>query len=98
MEPYVGVFNKRAVDSEHQVVKSLDELHDVGVFAQIHEVHDMGSKIRLVATAHRRIRLQKQIKPDVSLKDKGLTILFIFAFHKSMTTQFMILLVSLVSY
>lgn len=70
-EPYVGIFNKRDPEKEVNVAKGIDEICDVGVFAQVHEVQDLGDRIRLVATAHRRIRLKKQIRPDVPLKGSG---------------------------
>lgn len=69
-EPYVGIFNKRDPEKDGLVAKAVGELCEIGVFAQIHEVQDMGNFIRLVATAHRRIRLKKQIKPDVRLRGR----------------------------
>lgn len=67
-EPYVGIFLKRETATDDDVVPSLDDIYDIGTFAQIHEVHDMGDTLKMVATAHRRIRIKKQIRPDVSLK------------------------------
>lgn len=39
------------------VVKSLDEVYKIGAFVQIHEVHDMGDRLRMIVMAHRRIKL-----------------------------------------
>ena len=44
-----------------QVVKSLDEIYKVGTFGQIHEIQDLGDKMRLVLMAHRRIRLLRTL-------------------------------------
>lgn len=74
-EPYVGIFLKKDPDNKSEVVKSLDDIYEIGTFAQIHEVQDLGTKIKLVATAHRRIKLKKQIRPDVNLNSKGMFLL-----------------------
>ena len=37
-------------------IKSLDEVHPVGTFVQIHEMQDMGDRLRMIVLAHRRIR------------------------------------------
>lgn len=36
-------------------------MYQIGTFAQIHELQDMGDKMRLVVMAHRRIRITGQI-------------------------------------
>lgn len=36
-------------------------MYQIGTFAQIHELQDMGDKLRLVVMAHRRIRVTGQI-------------------------------------
>ncbi|XP_048484695.1 lon protease homolog, mitochondrial isoform X2 [Plutella xylostella] len=60
-QPYVGIFlRKTEDDTKSDTVSSLDELHDVGVFAQIHEMQDMEFKMRLVVMAHRRIKITGQ--------------------------------------
>lgn len=35
----------------------MDDVHPIGTFAQIQELHDMGDRLRLVVLAHRRIKL-----------------------------------------
>lgn len=51
--------------NEKEVVTSLDDVYSVGTFAQIHEMQDLGDKLRLVVMAHRRIKIIQQIPDDV---------------------------------
>ncbi|XP_063627329.1 lon protease homolog, mitochondrial [Cydia splendana] len=59
-QPYIGIFLRKKEDEKSDVVSSLDDLHQVGVFAQIHEMQDMDFKLRLVVMAHRRIKITGQ--------------------------------------
>ncbi|CAG2113277.1 unnamed protein product [Medioppia subpectinata] len=59
--PFVGIFMTKDSTKESDVVNSLEELHSVGTFAQIHEMQDLGTKLRLILMSHRRIRIVKQI-------------------------------------
>ncbi|GBP52819.1 Lon protease homolog, mitochondrial [Eumeta japonica] len=63
-QPYVGIFLRKKEDEKSDVVNNLDDLHQVGVFAQIHEMQDMDYKLRLVVMAHRRIRITGQFVED----------------------------------
>ncbi|XP_075979278.1 lon protease homolog, mitochondrial isoform X2 [Anticarsia gemmatalis] len=64
-QPYIGIFlRKKEDDTKSDVVSSLDDLHQVGVFAQIHEMQDMDYKLRLVVMAHRRIKITGQFIED----------------------------------
>lgn len=63
-QPYCGIFLKRDTENETEVVKSLSDVYPVGVFAQIHEMQDMGDRLRLVVMAHRRIKINNQILDD----------------------------------
>ncbi|CAK1581310.1 unnamed protein product [Parnassius mnemosyne] len=63
-QPYVGIFLRKKEDEKSDVVSNLDDLHQVGVFAQIHEMQDMDYKLRLVVMAHRRIRITGQFIED----------------------------------
>ncbi|XP_023944107.2 lon protease homolog, mitochondrial isoform X3 [Bicyclus anynana] len=63
-QPYVGIFLRKKEDEKSDVVSTLDDLHDVGVFAQIHEMQDMDYKLRLVVMAHRRIKITGQFVED----------------------------------
>ncbi|CAH2049591.1 unnamed protein product, partial [Iphiclides podalirius] len=63
-QPYIGIFLRKKEDEKSDVVSNLDDLHQVGVFAQIHEMQDMDYKLRLVVMAHRRIRITGQFIED----------------------------------
>ncbi|XP_034246954.1 lon protease homolog, mitochondrial-like isoform X2 [Thrips palmi] len=60
-QPYCGVFLKKNEENESQVVQNLDDVYQIGTFVQIHELQDVGDRLRLVVMAHRRIRIVKQI-------------------------------------
>ncbi|XP_023224137.1 lon protease homolog, mitochondrial-like [Centruroides sculpturatus] len=59
-QPYAGVFLKRE-ESDDEVMEKLDDLYPVGTFVQIHELQDLGEKLRMIVMAYRRIRILKQI-------------------------------------
>ena len=40
--------------NESDVVESLDEIYHTGTFAQIHEMQDLGDKLRMIVMGHRR--------------------------------------------
>ena len=51
---------------EKDMVNSIDEIYDVGVFAQIHEIQDLNNNNgthRLLINGHRRIRVTGQHIP-----------------------------------
>lgn len=60
-QPYCGIFLKRNEENESEVVNKVDEVYSIGVFAQIHEMQDLGDRLRLVVMAHRRIKITGQI-------------------------------------
>lgn len=63
-QPYVGVFLKRDDNNEADVVESLDEIYHTGTFAQIHEMQDLGDKLRMIVTGHRRIHISRQLEVE----------------------------------
>ncbi|XP_014598643.1 PREDICTED: lon protease homolog, mitochondrial isoform X1 [Polistes canadensis] len=65
-QPYVGIFLKKNEENESEIVQNLDDIYSVGTFAQIHEVQDLGNRLRLVIMAHRRIKIVGQILEDVA--------------------------------
>ncbi|XP_012273098.1 lon protease homolog, mitochondrial isoform X2 [Orussus abietinus] len=67
-QPYVGIFLKKSDENEAEIVQNLEEIYSVGTFAQIHEVQDLGDRLRLVIMAHRRIKIVNQIMEDIALK------------------------------
>ncbi|XP_051550641.1 lon protease homolog, mitochondrial-like [Myxocyprinus asiaticus] len=74
-QPYAGVFLKKDDNNESDVVESLDAVYHTGTFVQIHEMQDLGDKLRMIVMGHRRIRINKQldVEPDesVSLDTEG---------------------------
>ena len=66
-QPYVGVFLFKDENADKDVIESLDEVHDVGVFAQItSQFHNHGeqSSLTTVLYPHRRIKLSSLIPPN----------------------------------
>ncbi|XP_039273310.2 lon protease homolog, mitochondrial-like [Styela clava] len=55
--PYAGVFVKKNDNNENEVVEDISEVYDIGTFVQIHEMVDMGDKLRMIVMGHRRIKL-----------------------------------------
>ncbi|XP_067128852.1 lon protease homolog, mitochondrial [Centruroides vittatus] len=69
-QPYAGIFLKRE-ESDDEVMEKLDDLYPVGTFVQIHELQDLGEKLRMIVMAYRRIRILKQITDnDVNVKKR----------------------------
>nr|CAB3263468.1 lon protease homolog, mitochondrial [Phallusia mammillata] len=63
--PYAGVFVKKDDNNEADVVQDVEnDLYSVGTFVQIHEMHDMGDKVRMIVMGHRRIKLCGALSPD----------------------------------
>jgi len=60
--PYAGVFLKRDDNNEADVVTDIEkELYSVGTFVQIHELHDMGDRVRMIVMGHRRWTRQSAV-------------------------------------
>ncbi|CAF0904584.1 unnamed protein product [Rotaria sordida] len=51
------------------IIKNLDEIYRIGSFVQIHEVHDMGDRLRMIVMAHRRIRIVGIASDDSGIED-----------------------------
>jgi Lon-like ATP-dependent protease len=56
---------------ESDVVKNLTDIYPVGTFVQIHELQDLGDKLRMIVMAHRRIRITGQIMEDLNEETQG---------------------------
>lgn len=56
---------------ESDVVKNLSDIYPVGTFVQIHELQDLGDKLRMIVMAHRRIRITGQLMEDVNEGAQG---------------------------
>ncbi|XP_050951139.1 lon protease homolog, mitochondrial [Labeo rohita] len=74
-QPYAGVFLKKDDNNESDVVENLEAVYHTGTFVQIHEMQDLGDKLRMIVMGHRRIRINKQLdlEPEepVSLEVEG---------------------------
>ena len=72
-QPYAGIFLKKNDDDDKEIVEKLSDIYEYGTFAQIQEMQDLGDKLRLVVTAHRRIKITNQLYEDLSAipKKKG---------------------------
>lgn len=70
-QPYAGIFLKKDDDNPNEVVDNLTEIYNVGTFAQIQEMQDLGDKLRLVVTAHRRIKITSQLYEDLEAPEEG---------------------------
>ncbi|KAF3691380.1 Lon protease -like protein, mitochondrial [Channa argus] len=63
-QPYAGVFLKKDDNNDSDVVESLDAIYTTGTFVQIHEMQDLGDKLRMIVMGHRRIRITKQLEVE----------------------------------
>ncbi|KAJ7308414.1 hypothetical protein JRQ81_008959 [Phrynocephalus forsythii] len=63
-QPYAGVFLKKDDNNESDVVENLDEIYQTGTFVQIHEMQDLGDRLRMIVMGHRRIQINKQLSVD----------------------------------
>ena len=70
-QPYCGIFLKKNEQDDSEIVNNVDDVHNVGVFAQIHEMQDLGDRLRLVVMAHRRIKITGQILDSEEDRLKG---------------------------
>lgn len=56
MAPVQSLFHSLShFSNEHDVISSLNDIHKVGTFVQITEVHDVGNKMRMIIQGHRRL-------------------------------------------
>ncbi|KAK4181908.1 putative Lon protease mitochondrial precursor [Triangularia setosa] len=71
-QPYVGAFLFKDENADDDVIRSADEVHDVGVFAQITSAFPMtgqggeGTSLTAILYPHRRIRLSELIPPGAA--------------------------------
>ncbi|XP_060088732.1 lon protease homolog, mitochondrial [Heteronotia binoei] len=63
-QPYAGVFLKKDDNNESDVVENLEEIYRMGTFVQIHEMQDLGDRLRMIVMGHRRIRINRQLEVD----------------------------------
>ncbi|XP_064475268.1 lon protease homolog, mitochondrial-like isoform X2 [Ornithodoros turicata] len=60
-QPYAAVFLKKEDSNEKEVVDKLEDIYSIGTFVQIHELQDMGERLRMIVMAHRRVRILRQL-------------------------------------
>lgn len=58
-QPYAGVFVKKDDNNASEVIDDVGEIYHTGTFVQIQELHDMGDKLRMIVTGHRRFFFKK---------------------------------------
>lgn len=61
--------DKNASMTASDVIKNLDEVYNIGAFVQIHEVHDMGDRLRMIVMAHRRIKIVGLVPDEVTVEE-----------------------------
>lgn len=66
-QPYAGLFLKKDDDNDSEVMSSVEDIHPVGTFVQIHEMQDLGNRLRLIVMGHRRIKITGLL-PEEDLK------------------------------
>ena len=74
-QPYVGVFLFKDENADKDVIETPEDVHDVGVFAQITSqfpVHGEETSLTAVLYPHRRIRMSSLIPPDHSKGTPGI--------------------------
>lgn len=66
---------------ESEVVGDLSQIHPIGTFVQIHELQDLGDKLRMVVMAHRRIKINELILEDVAEAAQGGSLKIVLSYH-----------------
>lgn len=56
---------KKDDENKKEIVEKLSDVYEYGSFAQIQEMQDLGDKLRIVVTAHRRIKILGQLIEDL---------------------------------
>uniref|UniRef100_A0A8D0ZRS5 Lon protease homolog, mitochondrial n=2 Tax=Sus scrofa TaxID=9823 RepID=A0A8D0ZRS5_PIG len=57
-------FVSLSLSNESDVVESLDEIYHTGTFVQIHEMQDLGDKLRMIVMGHRRVHINRQLEVE----------------------------------
>ncbi len=73
-QPYVGAFLFKDENSDKDIIESMDDVHDVGVFAQVTSVFPVTgeeSSITAVLYPHRRIKMSKLMAPKQAKAPTG---------------------------
>jgi Lon-like ATP-dependent protease len=73
-QPYVGAFLFKDETADKDVIEKMEDVHDVGVFAQITSafpVHGDENSLTAVLYPHRRIKMSELIPPSREQSDSG---------------------------
>lgn len=76
-QPYVGAFLFKDESSDKDVIEKMDDVHDVGVFAQVTSVFPVTgeeSSITAVLYPHRRIKMSKLMAPKQAKADASASV------------------------
>lgn len=68
-QPYVGAFLFKDESSDKDIIENMDDVHDVGVFAQITSAFPVSGEadsLTVVLYPHRRIKMSRLIPPKTS--------------------------------
>ncbi|XP_033634423.1 lon protease homolog, mitochondrial-like [Asterias rubens] len=61
-QPYAGVFlRKDDTEVDTEVIEDLDKVYPLGTFVQIHEMQDLGDRLRMIVMGHRRIKITSTV-------------------------------------
>lgn len=70
-QPYVGAFLFKSENEDDDVIRNMDEVHDVGVFAQVTSafpLHGQEGALTAILYPHRRIKLSSLVAPPTGEK------------------------------
>lgn len=87
-QPYVGIFLKKDDENKKEVVEKISDVYEYGSFAQIQELQDLGDKLRVVVTAHRRVKILGQLieeLEDIEAEKSELNEIFSHSFFQNFT-------------
>ncbi|KAG5949645.1 ATP-dependent Lon protease pim1 [Claviceps sorghi] len=68
-QPYVGAFLFKNENEDEDIIRNMDDVHDVGVFAQITSafpIHGQEGALTAILYPHRRIKLSSLVPPSTT--------------------------------
>ncbi|EFY92705.1 ATP-dependent Lon protease pim1 [Metarhizium acridum] len=73
-QPYVGAFLFKNENEDEDIIRNVEDVHDVGVFAQITSafpIHGQEGALTAILYPHRRIKLSSLVPPSAAEKIDG---------------------------
>ncbi|UKZ60159.1 uncharacterized protein TrAtP1_001443 [Trichoderma atroviride] len=73
-QPYVGAFLFKDENEDEDIIRNVNDVHDVGVFAQITSafpIHGQEGALTAILYPHRRIKLSSLVPPGTQEADKA---------------------------